>query len=180
MTGSLTAPFANTSSLSKGGRSFTYVPTPEVIERLNACLGYGGWSYEVVEAFHFPVDDPQYVVSRGRLSALGTVKEQYGGQTVNRNKQGVILDLADDYKGSSSDALKKCAAMIGVGLYLSLGRGPTPFSSEPDTQQSPDDSDRGVVPTSPAVAPSSGGGEVAAPMSPSPRDTPQSARLEMG
>lgn len=38
----LTAPFKNTQELSKGGRSFTYVPTPEVIDRLKDSHSDGG------------------------------------------------------------------------------------------------------------------------------------------
>lgn len=121
----LTAPFRVTKELSKGGRTFTYIPGPEVIERLNACLGYGGWSYEVLDAFHYPADDPRYVVAKGRLTALDATYVQFGGQSVNRTKADAIIDLADDYKGAASDAMKKCAQHIGVGLYLALDRAPT-------------------------------------------------------
>lgn len=133
---SLTAPFAHTSEIQKGAAKLTYIPAAEVVERLNAVLGYGNWSYEVIEAFHLPPEDPTYVVAKGRLSALGATYEQYGGVTPNRYGQnaaehlkGRIIDLGDDYKGAASDALKKAAQMIGVGLYLALKRGPTPFKS---------------------------------------------------
>lgn len=123
MTGpTLTAPFAHTSELTKGGRTFTYIPSPELIERLNAVLGYFQWSYEC-DLVHL---NETFVVVKGRLSVQGAVYEQFGGQRINKNKQGEVIDLGDDFKGAASDAEKKCAAQIGVGLYLSLGRGPTP------------------------------------------------------
>lgn len=160
MTGpTLTAPFKNTSELSKGGTTFTYVPVAEVVERLNACLGYGRWSFTVPEAFQ--VD--KFIVTKGRLEAMGGVYEQYGGHEVRNN-----TDMGDNYKSSASDALKKCAAMIGVGLYLSLGRGPTPAAGgdgDPNSARSapPGEPSGGGEPVSPAPAPpasqSSSGGD---------------------
>lgn len=129
---SLTAPFRNSSELTKGGRTFTYIPAAEVIERLNAVLGYGNWSYRC-QLVHM---DSDFVVVHGHLEALGAVYEQFGGQKINKNKQGEPIDLGDDVKGAASDAAKKAAQMIGVGLYLALGRGPTPQIVEEGAQSS--------------------------------------------
>ena len=171
---SLTAPFAHTSEIQKGSQKLTYIPAAEVIERLNAVLGYGHWSYEVVEAFHIPADDPQYVVVRGRLRVLEQVYEQYGGTTPNRygeraaeHLRGRIIDLGDDYKGAASDAMKKAAQMAGVGLYLALKRAPTPFSISDEATAPVATSDAPEVTPHPASgASTSGGGEPEAPQTP--------------
>jgi hypothetical protein len=47
-------------------------------------------------------------------------RQQYGSQKIKRKRDsGNILDIGFDYKGAATDALKKCASLIGVGLYLS-------------------------------------------------------------
>lgn len=110
-------PAAMLRSLSKGGTSLTYVPAPEVITRLNTVLGVAAWSFTVVEHFMFE----EHVVVHGRLVVGDATYEQFGGQPLKRFKEekgGGPLDVADDYKGAASDALKKCAAMLGVGLEL--------------------------------------------------------------
>lgn len=118
----LTAPFKHTQQLKKGNATLTYVPASEVIDRLNACLGVSQWSF-ACETAHA---DESYVVVKGRLTVPGgATYEQYGGQVVNKKKDGNPLDLGDDFKGAASDALKKCAQMIGVGLYLALGHSAT-------------------------------------------------------
>jgi hypothetical protein len=124
MTGpTLTAPFKNET---KDPRGFTYIPVEDVIERLNLVLGEGGWSFEC-ELVHV---DEHRVAVKGRLSALGVVKEQFGGQNLNKNKDGFAFDLGNDMKGAASDALKKCAQQIGVGLYIPLGHTPRTSSGE--------------------------------------------------
>lgn len=123
----LTAPFKN---VKKNPKGFSYVEVAEVIDRLNAVLGYGGWSFEVPESFR----DGEWIIAKGRLVACGAVYEQYGGVEISRYKAehkrgGDIVDLSFEYKGAASEALKKCAMSLGVALYLSLKRGPVPFES---------------------------------------------------
>jgi hypothetical protein len=45
-------------------------------------------------------------------------RDGIGGQTIKRKKDGTIVDLGDEFKGAVSDALKKAAQALGVGLYL--------------------------------------------------------------
>jgi hypothetical protein len=116
----LTAPFSGVKDLNKGGRTFSYIPAPEVIDRLNAVIGVGQWSY-TVDVVHF---DDTFIVVKGHFEAYGSVQEQFGGQKINKTKTGDIIDLGDDFKGAASDAMKKCVQPYGVGLYLSLGHSP--------------------------------------------------------
>lgn len=130
----LTSPFKNEKQLRKGGKDFTYIPTADVIDRLNAVLGTGEWSFEC-NAFR----DGDWIVAHGRLEACGGAYEQYGGQEIatfsSGDRKGHPVDLGDAYKSAGSDALKKCCQAIGLGLYIALERPPTVVEiGEPNTQ----------------------------------------------
>jgi len=113
--------------LRKGSAMLTYIPVSEVITRLNKVLGVDMWSYEVMKVERDSLD-PEFVVAHVRLTAtfiptneapnLVVVREGIGGQKIKRTKSGDIVDLGDEFKGAVSDALKKAAQSLGVGLYL--------------------------------------------------------------
>lgn len=109
-------------SLRKGGASLTYIPQAEVIARLNNVLGVDNWSEQVVNVWRDP-SDLDFVLAHLRLTAIingkTVVRDGFGGQKINKTKQGDPVDLGDDYKGAVSDALKKAATTLGVALYLS-------------------------------------------------------------
>lgn len=111
-------------SLNKGGVNLTYIPISEVINRLNKVLGVSNWSFEIIKCERDAID-PDYVVAHVRIdwytieNMLSHVsRDGFGGQKIKRTKQGQILDLGDEFKGAISDALKKAAQSLGVGLYL--------------------------------------------------------------
>jgi hypothetical protein len=53
--------------------------------------------------------------------------DKFGSQKIKRSRStGAPLDLGFDLKGAATDAMKKCASLLGVGLYLS--RKPPPRS----------------------------------------------------
>ena len=115
----LSAPFPKEveRSLDKGGVTLTYIPVSEVITRLNEVLGVFGWSYTIVKCDR-DILDPDFIVAHVRLEVGEIVKDGVGGQKIKRTRAGDILDLGDEYKGAVSDALKKAAQALGVGLYL--------------------------------------------------------------
>ena len=108
-------------TVSKSGRSLTYLPISEVIARLNKVIGVGNWSSEIVSIGR-DATDLDWVIAHVRLTATvnGEVitKDGVGGQQVKYTKAGKVLDLGDEFKGAMSDALKKAAQQLGVGLYL--------------------------------------------------------------
>lgn len=110
----LKRPFDQTYQLNRGGKAFDYAETAEVIERLNATLGLDGWSFELLE--HGLDGDVPWV--HGRLTAYlperTVIREQFGECPMSRGR-----DAGNDRKGAASDALKKCAQLLEVGLYLS-------------------------------------------------------------
>jgi hypothetical protein len=108
-------------SVSKSGRSLTYIPISEVIARLNKVIGLGNWSSEIISIGR-DATDPDWVVAHVRLTVtldgITITKDGVGGQQVKYTKAGKILDLGDEFKGAMSDALKKAAQQLGIGLYL--------------------------------------------------------------
>ena len=109
-------------TLNKGGTSLTYIPVSEVITRLNKVLGVEKWGFTVLRCERDAID-PEFVIAHVRLlvtfGEFHTIsRDGVGGQKIKRTKQGTIVDLGDEFKGAISDALKKAAQTLGVGLYL--------------------------------------------------------------
>jgi hypothetical protein len=118
----LSAPFEVTFTDVRGGVELKYVSGEQVVTRLNEVLGVGGWSFRVLR--HDVNSEADEAWALGELVAeIGertVVRQQFGSQKVRRSRStGAPLDLGFDLKGASTDAMKKCASLLGVGLYLS-------------------------------------------------------------
>jgi hypothetical protein len=116
------------------GKTLDYIEGHTVIQRLNDAFE-SDWGFTVVE--HHILDDE--VVVLGRIHALDVTKEQFGSSHITRDaSNGKTLCLGDDLKAAATDALKKCATLIGVGLSLysetsaPQKRKPSSKASEPD------------------------------------------------
>lgn len=122
---SLAAPFDVTFTDVRGGVEITYISGEQVISRLNEVLGVAHWSFRVIkEEIHAEADEAWCL---GEIAAVingeTVIKQQFGSQKIKRSRStGVPLDLGFDLKGAGTDAMKKCASMLGVGLYLSHKR----------------------------------------------------------
>lgn len=92
----------------------------QVTKRLNHVLGVGNWMFNVVQ-FSYDAGTDE-VVALGELRAFiggqWVTRQQFGGQKPNRTKGGSIVSFGNDHKGAATDAMKKCASLFGVGLYL--------------------------------------------------------------
>ena len=105
------------------GEVLDYVEVAPVISRLNEAFE-GHWSFRIVwprdPSFYLDHErDLKEVVVLGELSAAGERKQQFGRSSVTREKEtGRVLSIGDDLKAAASDALKKCATLFGVALYL--------------------------------------------------------------
>ena len=104
----------------RGGRKFNYTTVSYVQDRLNQIFGWA-WSFEVKDHGQSP---------QGSLWALGKLtildpktrqivvtKEQFGSSEYKK-AGGTEIDYADDLKSATSDALKKCASLLGIALDL--------------------------------------------------------------
>lgn len=133
----LAAPFTGTDLKSRpgrGGMTFTYADARAVAQRLDDVLGLAGWQFEV------KVADAQRAVVHGTLVAV------IDGVTTVRQDFGYPNSTQDDepLKSAASDALRRCAAQIGVGRSLyssgagtSLSVAPTPLSVASVSQSQP-------------------------------------------
>ena len=141
---SLSEPFSSDveRELKKGGTYLVYIPISEVINRLNKVLGYDGWSYEIVKCERDAID-PDFIVAHVRMSIypqadkfISIIRDGFGGQKIKRTKNGDIVDLGDEFKGAVSDALKKAAQSLGVGLYLARTEEAMALDDVPAVQNS--------------------------------------------
>jgi hypothetical protein len=107
--------------------TFTYADARAVAQRLDDVLGITGWNFESV------VVDPTAKAIKGtltiRVDGVASTKEDYGYPNGGQSDEPL--------KEASSDALRRCAALLGVGRSLyasgtgaSLSVAPRPLSVE--------------------------------------------------
>ena len=107
----LAAPFEEKDLKHRPGRAgmvFTYADARAVAQRLDDVLGIEGWQFEV------KVADPIRGVVHGSLALV------VEGKTTIRQDFGYPNSAQDDepLKSAASDALRRCAAQVGVGRSL--------------------------------------------------------------
>ncbi len=123
----LATPFETTFHDQRGGVDLEYVTGEQCVSRLNQVLGPTGWSFTVREhGFHAEADEA-WVLGELIVTIDGetAVRQQFGSQKVRRGRQsGSPVDIGFDLKGATTDSLKKCASLVGVGLYLSRKEQP--------------------------------------------------------
>ena len=98
------------------GHILDYVEGHVVTSRLNDAFD-GNWSFEVVK--YRILKETNEVIVLGKLIAENVTKMAFGSKEIATNKDTkAIISLGDDLKAASTDALKKAASLLGVGLYL--------------------------------------------------------------
>lgn len=105
----------------KGGGTWDYVTGTYVTKVLNYVFGWK-WDFDIVSQEVVGLKEGYgQVITLAKLTVYGTkegqrlVKTQYGRADVKYKKTSKEpLDLGNDYKASATDALKKCASMIGI------------------------------------------------------------------
>jgi hypothetical protein len=142
----LAAPFDVTFRDLRGGVELEYITGEQATTRLNETLGFLNWSFRVLENGIHAEADECWVLGELTVTIDGrtVTRQQFGSQKVKRSRSsGTPLDIGFDLKGAATDALKKCASLIGVALYLwkkeppaGLGNqrpgGPTPIGGNTD------------------------------------------------
>lgn len=125
----------------KGGGSWTYIKGSYVRKVLDSVFGFN-WSFDVetslAEAFEVAKMTGSVVVKgtlKGKVKSDGEwvelTKTQFGradvkwkmtGQAPNRRKaidehtgSPIPLDIGNDFKAATTDCLKKCASLFGIG-----------------------------------------------------------------
>ncbi len=119
--GRLAAPFDVTFRDLRGGVELEYITGEQATTRLNETLGFLNWSFRVLEHGIHAEADECWVLGELTVVLDGRTvnRQQFGSQKVKRSRSsGTPLDIGFELKGASTDALKKCASLIGVALYL--------------------------------------------------------------
>jgi recombination DNA repair RAD52 pathway protein len=110
----LSAHFDKHQTRKQGGTDLTYLTGEQVLSRLNEVLGVTGWSFRVVREGATEIE--AWVL--GELSATingeTVIRQHYGNQELMRGQR----PTGDLFKSAATDAIKKCATTIGIGLYL--------------------------------------------------------------
>jgi len=107
----------------KGGRMLRYVDHAYVTKMLNLAFGWA-WDFEITETELLTWDGKPFEVrciGRLTVNANGAqiVKMQSGSQAIEFLRDGSRpVTIGDAYKGAASDALKKCASLLGIALDL--------------------------------------------------------------
>jgi hypothetical protein len=131
----------------RGGVELEYHTGEQITSKLNETLGFLCWSFVVIDHGIHAEADECWVL--GELTVMLderiAKRQQFGSQKVKRSRSsGTPLDIGFDLKGAATDSLKKCASLIGVGLYLWAktpqqpagnargGSGPRPMPSSGD------------------------------------------------
>ena len=98
----------------KGGGQWEYVTGGYVRKVLNLMFGWN-WSFEILseQVLHGEV------IVKGKLTCTlpngqQIIKTQFGNKEVIAKGNGKVLSIGNDFKAAATDALKKCAAELGV------------------------------------------------------------------
>jgi hypothetical protein len=100
---------------------------PEYFERDGQIVAKGRWSFRIpgrTITRKFPDGTEETI----RFDGMEVVKEQFGSSEIKRYsrdvknpktgevtyKKGDVIDLGDDYKAASTDAMKKCGTQLGL------------------------------------------------------------------
>lgn len=113
----------------RNGEDITYLEAHVVVARLNEAFA-GEWSFTIEK--HEILEDE--VVVLGRLTAATVNKSAFGSSSVTRARDGgKAVSVGDDLKAAATDALKKAATLLGVGLTLHAVPDASPSSRVPPT-----------------------------------------------
>lgn len=115
------------------GALLTYVSWSHYARRLNEAVGADAWSFRVLD---HKVGEEEVLVL-GEMTINDCTKQSFGGSSIARKREtGEALSIADELKAASSDALKRCAALFGLGLELySDDKGAEPPENRRNGQQ---------------------------------------------
>lgn len=153
----------------QGGATLTYVTGEMVISRLNAVLGFD-WSFRVLREGQTEVEAWVLAELTATIDGKTVTREHYGNQDLARGQRAT----SDLFKSAATDALKKAATTIGVGLYLYDEDERREVEAEMRQARRPDPTPRSAAPAAPAhpAAASTPAASGAAPSSSSTTATP--------
>lgn len=91
----------------------------QVITHLNRVLGPGNWSFRLLAMGEEPDSEECWAFGEitATINGVTVVKQDYGSQAFKKARStGKYVSKWDDKKSAATDALKRCARLLGVGL----------------------------------------------------------------
>lgn len=124
----------------KGGQVWDYVTGTYVQKVLNFTFGWN-WDFEIIS--HGKEGDQVWV--QGKLTVKDNkghtiTKSQFGRADIKFKKDTkIMLDYGNDLKAASTDALKKCASMLGIAsdIYGKMEYREAGYEVQPDRPTAP-------------------------------------------
>lgn len=110
------------------GAQLEYIDGEQCVTRLNETIGFLAWDFKIVEHGIHAEADEVWVLGEMTVTIgdRAVTRQQFGSNKLKRSRSsGTPLDLGFDLKAAATDALKKCATLIGVALYLYEKDAPT-------------------------------------------------------
>jgi hypothetical protein len=103
-----------------GGGTWDYVTGGYIKKCLNLMFGWD-WDFEIID--EKIMIEAREVIVKGRLTCRSAgktiVKMQYGNKTIMfRKGSDIPLSIGNDMKAAATDALKKCAAEVGIAADI--------------------------------------------------------------
>lgn len=122
----------------RGGKKVQYIEGGYVVSQLNAAFSPFGWEFEIVEQGQ--TDRKNENSSEGEVWVRGklTIVDHVNGYRVSKTQYGQHpihnkVPIGDAFKSAGTDALKKCASMLGIGLDIYWGQLDLPEKEKPQT-----------------------------------------------
>lgn len=125
----------------RGGKRVSYIEGGYVISRLNQAFSPLGWEFKIVEKGQTDRQNENNTEGEvwvyGELTiidhknAYRTTKGQYGQHPIHKK-----VPIGDAYKAAGTDALKKCASLIGIALDVYWGQLDAPEDKPTDSKPS--------------------------------------------
>lgn len=91
----------------------------QIVTHLNRVLGPLAWSFRILECGEETDSDECWVFGEitATIDGVTVVKQDYGSQAFKRSRATKqYVSKWDDKKAATTDALKRCARLLGVGL----------------------------------------------------------------
>ena len=91
----------------------------QIITHLNRVLGPGNWSFRLLAMGEEPDSEECWAFGEitATINGVTVVKQDYGSQAFKKARStGKYVSKWDDKKSAATDALKRCARLLGVGL----------------------------------------------------------------
>lgn len=153
------------------GMEYSYITPDFVIELLNEAFGHN-WSTRVI--YHNVHEQTVVVGLRLTVPVEGDdkpiTKEQFGSCEITRG-----LGVGEAFKGATSDAMKKCATLLGLGLELYKDDEPEETGPAPAPRFTPPKNTNIPRPPAAPARPAPAAPARPAPQAPAPAPVPAAA-----